>query len=771
MTAMQATKSVAIIGGGPAGLVAAKTLLSTKPASVFRVTIFEKEDHIGGLWGVQRHETKGFLNAETPTNLSRFTVGFSDLAWHGVPGVRRCDRDRVPMFPKAWQVGLYLHAYVKKFALGEYIRLSTAVTSVSRRCDLGDGKDGWLVRWSDGTTGREAEESFDLVVMASAFFSRPREPSCQMSDEVSSSALKKRIVHSSRLGDLSSLLGSPPPPSSTPGTILIVGGANSSGEIAASLAFQQSSALHSPSRDTPDYQQRKIIHVMPRPLYALLPFVPADEEMTGFVPLDVRLYNLSVRPKGPIKAAFGLSPPEKAEMTHGYMRSMLGGDQSDLGATSLVSDEEQVKIPPYAAITETYSEFVRSKDIEPLTGRLLSLREAPSTSSTPTKLEATLQLPGNETSALDNIEAVVFANGYTTEQTLSILSPSILGSLDHDPSCSRLPLKLHECQTHNPDVPGLGFIGFYEGPYWGVMEMQARMLRERWMSSHLANDNNNAPEEQFEDSSKQEGIRQAMKERNPQVPQYWMADYLGIMEQATDLLASSSSSSSSSGCREDGGFAKAEGPITPARYPDAYSPSPSPFPSADSAAKETVQDLYQTITQSACSNLFMARAAFRALQGRWTMRRRLDSALASSPSGEFVGTAQFHPRHPTDEEFDFEHLYVEEGSFRTEHGIGMAARRQYVYRYAEARDTLSVWFVREDGASADYVFHELDFGGEGAEQGKGRWAAKAEHLCVDDMYRTRYGFSFAGVALDRFEVAHEVKGPAKDYTSTATYSR
>lgn len=85
--------------------MAAKTLLQT---GQFEVTVYEQRNRIGGIWALDRNSTNGFLSPYTPTNLSRFTVGFSDLDWNSVDysdhhanGAPNGDSTgKVPMFPK-----------------------------------------------------------------------------------------------------------------------------------------------------------------------------------------------------------------------------------------------------------------------------------------------------------------------------------------------------------------------------------------------------------------------------------------------------------------------------------------------------------------------------------------------------------------------------------------------------------------------------------------------------------------------------------------------
>jgi cation diffusion facilitator CzcD-associated flavoprotein CzcO len=100
-------KSVCIVGAGPAGLAGAKVLLGTKH---FNVTIFEKADGIGGIWRLDESSNDGYLSPSTPTNLSKFTVSFSDLDWNSVDLSSRTQGEegkadhKVPIFPKAWHV-------------------------------------------------------------------------------------------------------------------------------------------------------------------------------------------------------------------------------------------------------------------------------------------------------------------------------------------------------------------------------------------------------------------------------------------------------------------------------------------------------------------------------------------------------------------------------------------------------------------------------------------------------------------------------------------
>ncbi|KAK1821843.1 hypothetical protein LTR12_003719 [Friedmanniomyces endolithicus] len=134
-------KHVCIIGAGPAGLVAAKTFQQT---GRFTLTLYEKSHRIGGLWALDENTRTGFLAPGTPTNLSRFTVGFSDLDWrevdlgsqHDGGGARR-GGGGVPMFPKAWQVGRYLEEFRRRYVPDEVLKLGTEVVGAVRCVEEG----------------------------------------------------------------------------------------------------------------------------------------------------------------------------------------------------------------------------------------------------------------------------------------------------------------------------------------------------------------------------------------------------------------------------------------------------------------------------------------------------------------------------------------------------------------------------------------------------------------------------------------------------------
>ena len=141
------TRTVAVIGAGPGGLIAARWLLSQG----FEPTIFEQGPKLGGQWTglVGRSGVWPAMH----TNTSRIMTAFSDL-----------ENKSDLVYPSNREILNYLHRYADTFGLTSRIRFGNRV-ELLRRDDA-----GWLV----GHAG--LEESFERVVVASGRFHAPAIP-------------------------------------------------------------------------------------------------------------------------------------------------------------------------------------------------------------------------------------------------------------------------------------------------------------------------------------------------------------------------------------------------------------------------------------------------------------------------------------------------------------------------------------------------------------------------------------------------------------------
>lgn len=448
---------------------------------------------------------------------------------------------------------------------------------------------------------------------------------------------------------------------------------------------------------------------------------------------------------------------------NGIFQSALGTDQAAFSPLLHVTDEMKTQ-PPYLAVSDYYCDFVRSSEISLYNGKLDSL------SDNTAKLADGTQI--------DEIIAVVLATGFDPTPCISYLPDDVLKTLNHSPAHREQPLALAFHGTHHPDVPGLGFVGFYRSPYWGVMQMQARFLAEYWSSPP------NALSEALQAKLKSDdSIQRTLNLRDdPRLSQFPMGDYPFLMQEFSEALSIPRVDPSLKGLPMLSHNSLPLDMLTPARYPS---------PSDDALAKQDAEKLRQDTVQVAIAGLttprFMPRAVFRSLFGTWKLERDLTSRLPTHPSGHFSGTAQFLLRDKTsdglqcakqglelsdsEEDGGMEYLYIEDGEFKTEQGFGFRASRRYVWRYDEQKESLSVWFAKPDAPKrADYLFHEIEFmqPEDGREKG---WSAKAGHLCIDDYYDVKYNFAFEAVNLKNWSIEYTVNGPKKDYTINGTYTR
>jgi cation diffusion facilitator CzcD-associated flavoprotein CzcO len=283
-------------GAGPSGIIAAKTLLHDHLHGTFKVTVFEQSERIGGLWPVSSIDG-GMVNPDMCTNLSRHTVSFSDMAWP----------ESTSTFPKAWQAGHYLKSYISKYIELE-IQTSSKVLKAWRSSDTASDVKRWRVEVekraqsprdpvpsaqpnampkdtrASGYAGNSSENElttpsvethyFDYLIVASGFFGKPKLPSASSS----SGSFPAPIQHSTQFRDVETLLqGSKAGISSQGSKILAVGGSMSGAEVAASIAMQLSSHVHSPKasqiKDTGKYT---VHHVMERPFWVLPRFLPVN---------------------------------------------------------------------------------------------------------------------------------------------------------------------------------------------------------------------------------------------------------------------------------------------------------------------------------------------------------------------------------------------------------------------------------------------------------------------------------------------------------------
>jgi dimethylaniline monooxygenase (N-oxide forming) len=192
-------RRVAVVGAGPSGLVAAKSLKEDGLEPV----VFEQADGVGGQWyGPSGHSG---IWPGMRANTSKTLDTFADF----LPS------ESVPMFPRFEDLRDYLRSYAKAFDLDRSIRLKTAV----RRIERDDGR--WRVSTGDG-----GGETFDGIVVASGRFNRPRQPIIEGIER-----FEGEVVHSFHYRGRDAFRGK---------RVVVVGNSVSGTEIASDLAIDDS---------------------------------------------------------------------------------------------------------------------------------------------------------------------------------------------------------------------------------------------------------------------------------------------------------------------------------------------------------------------------------------------------------------------------------------------------------------------------------------------------------------------------------------------------
>ncbi|KAG7388703.1 Flavin-containing monooxygenase FMO GS-OX1 [Phytophthora pseudosyringae] len=144
---------VGIIGGGAAGIIAAKSLREVG----HDVVVFEKSSHLGGIWKYDdaADAPSSVLYKSLHTNLPTSIMQLKDFPFDA----------GLPSYPSHADVFEYLQNYAKHFGADELVRTDTKVTGVSK---LGE-------QWTVSVESKEKgayNEDFDRLVVANGHFNQ-----------------------------------------------------------------------------------------------------------------------------------------------------------------------------------------------------------------------------------------------------------------------------------------------------------------------------------------------------------------------------------------------------------------------------------------------------------------------------------------------------------------------------------------------------------------------------------------------------------------------
>ncbi len=217
---------LAIIGGGPSGLVALKWALDDG----FDVTLFEQGNETGGQWA-QTPGQSGVWDS-LHTNSSKYLTAFSDLPFP----------EDTELYPSHAVVKQYLDDYRGNFGLSPYIKLNTTVNHLE--CLAGKGYKLIYVTKANGPRS----EIFDRVIVASGRFNKPYIPQVDGLDEFTG-----RVSHAFNYRRSSDFSGR---------RVLVVGNRVTGSDLAADLSLNESVTVISSCRK-PKYVVTKVINGEP----------------------------------------------------------------------------------------------------------------------------------------------------------------------------------------------------------------------------------------------------------------------------------------------------------------------------------------------------------------------------------------------------------------------------------------------------------------------------------------------------------------------------
>ena len=281
---MKSTDKVAVIGAGPAGLAAAKSLAEVG----FTPSVFDRSAEVGGMWVRGRGPAWEGMR----TNLSKHTCEFSDL---------RHPKDTAE-FPTVPEMNSYLNSYAQTFGLTDHARLSAEVTYLRQE------KDRLLLAYKT-PAGADTSESFDAVVVASGYFSSPGASRPSALEHFAGD-----VVHSSQYRDREAYRGK---------RVVVIGHGLSGVEIAADVCGSAESVVH---------LFRRPSWVIPRYLF--------DKEANRPIPLDLVFYR---RKEAPTRE---VSQEERNRQRNKFFASL--SKQNEIGCNDLYIDSNDDRAFPIA---------------------------------------------------------------------------------------------------------------------------------------------------------------------------------------------------------------------------------------------------------------------------------------------------------------------------------------------------------------------------------------------------------------------------------------
>jgi len=173
-------KKIAIIGGGPAGLCAARHLYFCQSDVKLQPVIFEQQECIGGTWVYKdvenpNEEVISSIYKNLKTNLPKEVMCFPDFRYP----------EAGPSYMHHTTVLKYIEDYAEHFNLKQFIEFSTKVTAVSPILPVSqlnkemDRFVQWNVESQNLLSNKITSEVYDAVLVCSGHYTKPITPDIQ----------------------------------------------------------------------------------------------------------------------------------------------------------------------------------------------------------------------------------------------------------------------------------------------------------------------------------------------------------------------------------------------------------------------------------------------------------------------------------------------------------------------------------------------------------------------------------------------------------------
>ena len=207
MAPARTSRRVAVVGGGSAGVIAARFL---KRAG-HRPEIFEAGTSFGGIWADDPTNDVVYKNLQT--NLPTVVMQSPDLDFPPT----------LPSYVTKRALGAYIEDYARVFDVASLATFGAKVTSVAPTSSA-DGDERWKVDWTcDGTSHTAV---YDAVIVANGHYEEPYAPKLPGEADWLDGDASRAVVHSREYDEPEAFRGR---------SVLVVGGRSSGVDISREL--------------------------------------------------------------------------------------------------------------------------------------------------------------------------------------------------------------------------------------------------------------------------------------------------------------------------------------------------------------------------------------------------------------------------------------------------------------------------------------------------------------------------------------------------------